>query len=575
MKKIIFSLIALICLTILPRFAVAEIINDFETKITINQDSSIIVEETIFYDFGAIQKHGIYRTIPFKYQARGGNYKLEIDVLSVKDLNGKNWPYTTKKTGNDFEIKIGDADQMVNAQKIYVISYRVGGALNYFQDHDELFWNITGNNWPVEIENSGAKIFLKTSEIKSSDFKTACYAGLLGSSDQSLCRLKKTEANTLSYVMMDKLSAGEGWSVVIGWPKGLVHQPTTIEKILKTAKDNLIILLPFIVFIGLYLYWRKYGKDPLGRGTIVPEYEPPQEMLPAEGGIIYDEKMDNQDIAATIIDLARRGYLKLKETDKKVLGFNTGKDWQLIKTEKANDLLGYEKNLFEKMFDQKNEISLSQLKTDKHLGNEIKLIKNIIYDSVVNKGWFIKNPEKARAKFAAIGFGVLAFLLFFMELIFESGFRAISIISIVISAILFIIFARFMPQKSKEGVLIKEKLLGFKMFLSVTEKDRASFHFSPSAQPEKFAAYLPWAIIFAVEKEWADVFKGVDLPAPDWYQGNWAGFYTAHVLSDSLSSFKNSFGSAVAGATAAKGASGFGGGGFSGGGFGGGGGGSW
>jgi uncharacterized membrane protein len=122
---------------------------------------------------------------------------------------------------------------------------------------------------------------------------------------------------------------------------------------------------------------------------------------------------------------------------------------------------------------------------------------------------------------------------------------------------------------------MKERLEGFKMFLSVTEKDRVKFHVSPSAQPEKFADYLPWAIIFGVEKEWAGVFEGIELAQPDWYVGTWSGNFTALALANSLGSFSNSFNKTAVGSTAAGGSSGFGGGGFSGGGFGGGGGGSW
>ncbi len=576
MKKIKFLLFILLSLVIFPQVTKAEVINNFIADITINPDSSILVEETIDYDFtGSTARHGIYRDIPYKYQACGGSYKLDIKVLSVQDLSGKNWSYTTTKSGNNLEIKIGDADKLVSGIKYYVIRYQVDGAINYFSDYDELFWNITGNDWPVSIERSEVKIgFSGDKKINKNDIKFVCYAGLLGSTDSSRCLLNKNENNEINS-SINFLQTKEGWSVVIGFPKGLVNQPTTLEKFLKTAKDNLIVLLPVFVLIGLYLYWRKHGRDPDGRGTIVPEYEPPVGMLPAEGGIIYDEKMDNKDITATIIDLARRGYLKLKETDKKVLGINAGKEWQLIKTEKQNDLIGYEKDLLTEILGAKNEVSLSQLKSDQHIGRNIKEIKNKIYETVASKGWFVKNPEKARAKFMAIGFGILAFFIFFGEAILDIGLSIITIGSIIVSALLFIIFAQFMPQKTKEGILMREKLQGFKMFLSVTEKDRVKFHFSPSEHPEKFAEYLPWAIIFGVEKEWAEVFKGIDLPAPDWYQGNWTGFYTAHILANSLGSFKNSFGTAVAGATAAKGASGFGGGGFSGGGFGGGGGGSW
>ncbi|MFH1456993.1 MAG: DUF2207 domain-containing protein [Patescibacteria group bacterium] len=571
MKKIYYLLIFIFLF--FPVSVLAEEILDFNVKIDITKNSEITIQERITYDLGSKQVHGIYRDIPYKYSARGGNYTLDIKVLNLTDENNNNINYTSKRSGGFLNIKIGDADKYVTGRQVYIITYEVGGAINYFDDHDELYWNVTGNGWKVNIASAKAEMILPGSAGKN-NINIACYTGYIGS-QESNCR-KDIKGQNI-YFQTEDLMSEQGLSVVVGWPKGIVTEPSFFVKLYKKMKDNIILLLPVFVLFFLYNYWRLHGRDPKGRGTIMPEYAPPENILPAEAGVVMDEKMDMRDLTATIIDLARRGYLKLKQEDKKALGFNVGTDWVLLRTEKAvDDLSDYEKDLINIFFedDTKKVMPLQKIKSSGDIAHNIKQAKKNVYAKVTKDGWFVKNPETTRATLTIIG-GAVIFGFFFF-----GGFNSLSIISIIsilVTGVLIILFAQIMPKKTQEGAIMKEKLEGLKMFLSATEKDRVKFHFSPKSNPETFADYLPWAIIFEVEKEWANVFKGVDLQPPNWFVGHWATHYMAMSLVDSLGSFNNSFGKTMTAVTAgaAKGISGFGGGGFSGGGFGGGGGRSW
>lgn len=585
MKKLSIVIFTLALFLSLPFMAHAEEVNVFSSAITIQFNSSIVVTENIGYDFGILERHGIYRDIPYQYQARGGNYSLDINILSVQDESGAKVNHTESRSGGKLRIKIGDADKMLIGQKNYFIKYEVAGALNYFDDHDELYWNVTGNDWVVNIKKAAASVSLPNLSINQDNLKTACYAGELGSSDQSLCKVTMDQTNKkINFTYTGgTLAPGQGLTLVLSFPKGLVHQPSLGEIILKRITDNLIVFLPLLVLIFLLWYWNKYGRDARGRGTVVPEFGPPEGVLPAEAGVVYDEKMDDKDTAATVIDLARRGYLKLKQSEqKKVLGFNVSGDWSIIKLKPLDEELEvFEHNLLSAFFEgveAKKEVVLAQLKRDSHLMMKMKEFKKNIYNSVTLKGWFASNPDKIRGKFSGIGIGILVVIYIFADVfdMVKIG-GTFGMLAVGLSAVLFLIFARLMPKKTPEGALLKEKLEGFKMFLTVTEKDRVQFNFSPAKNPEKFAEYLPWAIIFGVEKEWATVFAGIDLPQPEWCEGYWAGNFNALMLSNALSSFNHDFNKSLtaAGAAAAGGSSGFGGGGFSGGGFGGGGGGSW
>ncbi|MDD5289993.1 MAG: DUF2207 domain-containing protein [Patescibacteria group bacterium] len=575
--KRIFIILFLFVL-VFPLATRAEEISSFKVAMEVNPNGKFLVVEKIVYDFGVpmVEKHGIYRDIPYQYKIENKTREIGLKVLSVKDENGASVNYE-RSTGNGVvRLKIGKANVLVSGLKTYVITYEISDAVNFFDNQDEIYWNVTGNGWEVPIILAEARISAPFFGTEKDKIQAVCYTGVYGAKDKN-CQIGWQGEEIV--LTAGSLAASEGLSVAVGWPKGLVKGPSEASILWNKIRQFLPLLFPIIIFIYLYIYWKKHGKDPAGRGTIIPEYEPPKQMLPGEGGVVIDEKMDTRDITATVIDLARRGYFKLAEVEKKVLGIGAGKDWKIIKTKEADaNLSDFEKELYDTFLSGRQEVLVSDLKQQTTARQHIKKMKELVYEAVVVKGWFAANPDKARQKFVGIGTAIIIGLFVAGGALGLFQFGAIMIISLIISAALFIIFGKYMPQKTEEGALAKEYLDGFKMFLSVTEKDRVEFHFSPSAHPEKFAEYLPWAIIFGVEKQWAEVFKGIDLPAPDWYEGNWSGMYTAMILSDSLHSFDSNFSkamTAVGASAAAGGASGFGGGGFSGGGFGGGGGGSW
>ncbi|GAG84355.1 unnamed protein product, partial [marine sediment metagenome] len=190
--------------------------------ITINSDSSIIVTEKIAYDFGNQNRHGIYRDIPIRYETEKGIYKLDFRVLSVVDETGSKYKYDTSTKGDFISIKIGDPDIYVTGENIYIITYEIEGALNYFDDHDELYWNVTGNKWSVNIYNASVKISLPQN-VKSEDIKLTCYTGKAGSKEKN-CKSEIMSETETYFESTKMLSLGEGLTIVLGWPKGIVKE---------------------------------------------------------------------------------------------------------------------------------------------------------------------------------------------------------------------------------------------------------------------------------------------------------------------------------------------------------------
>lgn len=549
MKKYIILLIFLF-FTLSP--VLAEEIQNYEVDITINTDSSINIQEKILYDFGFLQKHGIYRDIPYKYSARGGTFTIQISDVSVLDETGNKYIFTTSTQNNDFKIKIGDPDSYISGQKTYIINYKVKKAINYFSEHDELYWNAIGGNWLININKS----LIKINVPQSSDITYACYYGQIKST--TTCPINK-EGNQLTIEHNDVLYPGNYLTIVVGLPKGILYKPSTIENIWYTIIDNLIIFLPFIVFIFLLIKWFKHGRDPKGKGIIVPQYEPLKDLSPLESITLINERFEIKNIPAEIINLAIKGYVKIKKLEK--TSFFNKQDYFLIKIKDIDDSLNDgEKLLLSKLFLINESILLSTVKSD-----DIEGLKYETKKSLTQKGYFEKNPLKIKTTYIIIGFLILSSLVFVKH-------STITIVSIFATSLIVFFFGMIMPKKTVKGVEAKEYLLGLKKYISLAEIRRIQFHNAPAKTPEHFEKLLPYAMIFNLEKKWAEEFNSLKY-SPTWYEDRNLTTFSSVIFVDNLNTFYTTGKNSIA--SSPNGGSGFGGGGFSGGGFGGGGGGSW
>jgi len=545
----------------------AEKITSFNGEIKINSDSSINVTEKIAYDFGENQKHGIFRFIPVKYKARGGNFNLRISDVKITDENGAAQNFTTTNSGGNIKFQIGDADKLLSGQKNYVISYTIRRAVNYFPDHDELYWNFTGDQWQVPIESAIVKVNLPEAAKENLQYK--CYQGVFGSTAE--CIADKIEGNTLYFEAKGLMTAGEGMTIVAGWPKGITPEPTVFQKIFDTAKDNWTLFVPFLAFVLMFRLWYKKGRDPKGRGTIIAQYESPDGLAPAEIGTMIDGSADNKDVSATIIDLAVRGFLKIKRTEEKAfLGLGKNVEYIFTKLKDEEPERNFEKEVIKGIFGSGKEKKLSDLKNEFY--KTLAEVKNQLYKDVTERGYYVSNPNSTRILWVVSGVIAGGFLAG----IFGSFQGGWGVASGIICGTIILIFGWLMPAVTKKGAELKENILGFKEFLAVTETDRLKFHNAPEKNPQMFEKFLPYAMVLGVENEWAKQFEGIYNQQPDWYEDSSGRMWSALVLSSMVSDFNSTAMTTMSSqpSSAAGGGSGFSGGG-GGGGFGGGGGGSW
>lgn len=536
---------------------VGEHIKSFKSDILINKDGRIDVKETIVYDFGQLQKHGIYRDIPFiRTNQDGKKYKLEFNNFAVQDENGKGYRFTTSSIDEKIiRLKIGDPDRLISGIYNYIITYTVEGALTYFSDHDELYWNITGNEWTVPIVQASALIRLPE-VLESSNVKLACYTGYVGD-NLTLCN-KDYELGQIKISNQENLSSSQGLTIVVGFPKNIVAVLEAKEFVsfwdtwMGTVVILLLALLGLFWYVGLPFYiiykWFKYGRDPKSTiGVTTAWFDPPKThdgkrfLTPGEVGTLGDETVDMKDISATIVDLARRGYLIIDERKKG--------DYYLVKKKNIdNSLLKYEKSIITEFFGSKKEIRIK----DQELSAEVAQIKNEMYEQVVEDKLFDKNPQTTRTKYYVLA-GIA---------LFTSNFFL---------AIVAFLFGRAMPRKTVFGTGAKNISSSLKNFLS-SQKRQLEFQ---ADKQMMFERLLPFAVAFGVEKIWAKRFEDLNIVRPNWYHSYSSTNFNSYLLVNSLNSSFRSINTAATPTSSSTGhSSGFSGG-FSGGGGGGGGGGSW
>jgi uncharacterized membrane protein len=550
-------------------------IKKFHSQIVINKDSSFTVKETIDVEFHR-QRHGIYREVPFKYtDEQGKTIKTPLDVLAVTDSAGREWKYKVRRMGNVINIRIGDAEKYVTGFQSYVITYKVKNAILFFDNHDELYWNVTGNYWKTPIEIASSEIALSVKK-ESENLWAACFTGVYGS-QKSDCSYNATH-NSGEFFTKTYLDPGEGLTIAFGWDKGLVSPPSRWKKFLWTIdmKENWIFAFPFISFIFMINLWYRRGKDPKVRESVTVMYEPPKfnnkTLAPAEVGAIIDEKLDPRDITSTIVGLAVKGYIKIEETKKEGLIFDS-LNYYLTKVKEPDENLSpFEAEMIKSLFsDDPSGVFVSDLRNKFY--KNLPTLKNSLYEELVRKKYFLRSPEKVRNVYMIAGI-IITVSGGFLTALLISSLTGKAIIVWALTGLPFFLFSKAMPAKTRTGATAYMEVLGFQEFLSRAEKDRLQ----RMGDNNLFAKFLPYAIALDVVDNWAKAFEGVYQEPPNWYvsPGGFRTFVPSH-FSYSIGSMTSNLSSAMFSAPRGSGVGGggSGGGGFSGGGSGGGGGGSW
>jgi len=630
--RIVGLLALLVFLVALPAAARQYSVKDFNEQVTINANGTVEVTEIIEFSFvGSYQ--GIYRRIPVEYTTpQGLNYTLLLEPLSVTDEDGHALKYEQTRESRyvKFKVFVPNAE---NATRTVMLRYRLLDALRFFEDHDELYWNVTGDEWDVRIASASAHIELPPG---TTGLRAVAYTGVFGSRAQE-ARVE-LNGNTVEIQTTRPLGFHEGLTAVVGWDKGFVHEPGVGARVALFLRSNWPLFIPIGAFCVMFWLWWTRGRDP-ERDAITVQYEPPDKLTPGECGTLVDGEAAMRDITATLVDLAVKGYIVIEQKDQAgLLGFTHHRDYVFhLKKPPAqwNDARPHERAMLGGLFFSSSSVltesfgaspgivaqspgvqdysvaagtvpaqsapdnvsatpviedytvafrsssntgdtsqpsvALSDLQN--HFYTQLPAIRDCIFDSLMADGYYLHRPDTVRQAYIGVGL-IIGILIVFLggALGVATGVARLTwTLAGILTGAVICIFGWFMPARTISGARTLAKVLGFENFLGRVESDRIE---RLEKTPELFEKYLPYAMALHVEKKWVQAFSGITMQPPQWYQGGYGSGFVPFVLVSDLNLMSSQVGSALMSSPRSSGGSGFGGGGGSGGGFGGGGGGA-
>jgi len=631
--------LTLLCMLLLPAGLRAqqpgERILAFHSDIGVNADSSMAVRETITVNAtGSRIRHGIYRDFPTSYRDRLGNrVVVDFHVVSI-ERDGQPESWHAQPQSNGIRIYLGDKNSFVSrGRHEYVFTYETRRQLGFFPDHNELYWNVTGNGWIFPIDAASATVLLPGG-VPRDKIELTGYTGRQGSQEQSL-RCATEPGPQATFVASRPLLASEGLTIVVGWPKGFVHEPSASEQLGYVLKDNRNLLVgvagSLLLLVYYLLVWFQVGRDPQ-KGVIMPRYEPPAGLSPA--GMRYLVKMgfDNKAAAAAMLDMAVKKYVTIGKSDTVyTLTRADGEKFVLTPDERllAEKLLGSDKSLELSPAHHtrvqgaitalKNSLKTSEEKIY-FLTNSRYLMPGVVFSALLVAATVLLAPSQSAMVMGAFisiwltgwSFGVVMLLLMVVAawkaaisgesgaavkgtagfltlfclpflagevfgismLVRSTGLSTAGLLALLV--FLNVLFHHLLKAPTHAGRVLLDQVEGFKMFLGAVDKDRLATLAASEQTPAVFEKYLPYAVALGVEKAWAARFADVLERAkysPAWCSdGSWTGTNVG-VMAGSLAA---SMSTAIASSAGSPGSSsGFGSGGSSGGGGGGGGGGGW
>ncbi|PIR55473.1 hypothetical protein COU74_00865 [Candidatus Peregrinibacteria bacterium CG10_big_fil_rev_8_21_14_0_10_36_19] len=527
-------------------------IKEFHSDITINTNGTFQVTEKITADFTNEAHRGIGRVIPLN--------DTEIEFISSVDENGNQWYNTIRHYSGNIDIEsLNQELEYRNDINTYLITYLVKYGYKFFDDHDELHWNVNGTEWPVTADQVSATVHIPES-LTQDQIQLTCNTGFYGSTDQN-CEYKFIDEHTIQFTATKPFNRYENLTIAVGMPAGTIQKPSPSELRNKKLQEYIPLLIPFFVTLIMFFLWFTKGRDEKAiKNTIIPHYTAPEGISPTETGIIFDEALDPQDITATIIEFAIKGYIQIHEVELKVLFIKTTQ--YILELKKPYETTKkFQKLILEGIFPLNEagiKVNTESLKTTFH--KHMPAIEKEVINDLISQNYFPHNPMTIKKVYTFIA------SIFFIITFQVIALGPIYIATFLLTALSIYGFGKNMPRRTMKGAETYFKLKGLYEYIKTAEKDRIKFQEDANIMFEKL---MPYAIAFGLAEKWSKVFADIIKTPPSWFTSN-ANHFSIMNFSHSLNSFTNNFTQTTQEPSKS---SGFGGGGFSGGGGGGGGGG--
>ena len=480
-----------------------------DSEIVVRTDGTLRVGETNVIRFTE-------GTFTFGYRDIDQNRLTSIGDVEVLDEEGR--PLETEiviTEQNRYRIKYYFGSPARNERRTFRVNYTVEGALRYYEGGDQLYWAA------VFAERGGFAVQESRVVVRLPDGATAQVIDSYGPS----ARASGLGESTVTFESQAPIDSGSELEVRVQFPHGIVNgqpaawqeaydQQRVYDETVKPRNNLLVLGIALMLLFGgpaaAWAIWATRGRDP--NVGLVAEYltEPPT-ISPGLGGTVLDESADLKDIVAVLFDLASRGVLAMEQTDA------AGGDTLIRRGPNFGaELADYEQRLVNALSISASEsVSLSSLKN--RFYQNIDPIKADMYAALVATKMYAKDPNSTRSRWTGIGVALAAISVIggcmLTGVLGNMTDYAICLpISGLATGIAFLVIAQHMPVRTRAGAEMRMRVAAFKRYMENLEK-----YTDVKAATEKFAAYLPWAIAFGIERSWVQRFAAVDAPAPTWY----------------------------------------------------------
>ncbi|MFL6056635.1 MAG: DUF2207 domain-containing protein [Actinoallomurus sp.] len=481
--------------------------------ITVTPDGTLQVKETVTYEGAAPARTLIRRRHLDDRQDR------RYDVGAVQGG-------TLKNQGDHAVLQVAGAGGA--GRQTARLSYTVKGALTTLRGGEQLNW-IAAGGWHAPV--SQTRVTVESSAVVQN---LNCFAGELEST-VGCTQFFTNHTHTQADFRQEGLQSGEYVTVTIGYPPGTTGGKPIIEQRHTVATaftvngltGGTLIGLLVLLLGGVALLYVTRGRDArivnkkAAEGDHAPldsaGFAPPGGVRPGQIGTLIDEQADVVDVTATIIDLAVRGYLLIEELPRETYGRI---DWQLRRLRRpADDLLPYERILFDALFTGRDVVRLSELGGT--FADQLTAVRTALYEDVVRQGWFARRPDSERTRWTTIGMVLAGLGVVGTILLAVYTNLALIGLAVIIAGAALAVGGQYMPAKTTRGATVLAHTLGFRAHLFRGEvPDAPAGH-----RVAVFSHYLPYAVVFDVVQRWAqtvaDVGAGNSGPSDNlyWYEG--------------------------------------------------------
>ena len=570
-----------------------ERIIDLHADIVIHPDGTVVVTENFtLYAAGIDIRRGIARNIPeYRVGENGRKKMIPVKVISLT-RNGETSAYHTEtsyQSGNrELTVYFGSSDKLLmKGIHQYTLVYETRGHVGFFDEYDELFWNVVGHDWVFPFEHVSATLHPPDG---SEAIQWSCYTGIHGSTEQAYDCNGDPSAPVFTTTRL--LLPGEGFTISVAFPRDIIQRPPPLTAWQQFYEDHVnwiwggIVLL--IVAISQCWMWYKKGRG-AKKQLVMPQFSPPNDWSASMVRYLNKRRFDSKTFTAALMQMAVKGGLGVECRPSK-----QNKRQYYLTPQHRENLTTTEQCMFDDLFAVKKngEIELKEREVS-YLGKTYlaaaarTLEKNVTLGSPIDRLYEKNYPCRVISC-------ILSFVLWIVSM-FVTNFEAEDVTPFVVVSVgllLFhVVFCSVIGALTTDGVRTEAELAGLRMYLGTAEKNWLNKLMPPKQTPEHFEEMLPYAVALDLENEWCDKFHDVLEKfsyMPTWYadsdlsKGLLAGFLASGVLitlnssvvqSGAYNRYSSSSSSSSSGSSSWS--SGSSGGGYSGGGGGGGGGRGW